>query len=620
MSELRATISRVFGFDTLRPLQEEAMEATLAGRDVLLVLPTGGGKSLCFQAPALVRAGLTVVVSPLISLMKDQVDGLRGYGVAAAMVNSAQDPAERSSAFDALRQGDLELLYVAPERLVMDGFQATLAAANPVAFVVDEAHCISHWGHDFRADYRQLGRLRERFPGVSLFACTATATERVRSDVREQLGLRDAVELVGSFDRPNLTYRFLPRSDRARQVLQVLSRHDGEAVIIYALRRTDVDKLAADLQARGVNALPYHAGLPDEDRKRNQEAFLREECDVVVATVAFGMGIDRPDVRCVLHASCPKSVEHYLQESGRAGRDGDPAECVLLWSGADYQGWRSLIDQSGQHDDHDPAIERLNEVYRLASGASCRHRSLVTHFGEAWTKEQCGACDVCLGEVPELEDATVIAQKILSCVHRVRQKFGAAHVVDVLRGADTEKIRRMGHDQLSTYGLLSDLDQTSVRLAIDQLVAKGYLGVADGKFPTLALRAEAGPVLRGEQDVMLLAPPRPPQKKRRRAVSGGGGGSDPTKEDLGVGDFVVFEDLRDLRREIASERGVPPYLIFADRTLVLLALHRPQTDGALLDIKGIGERKAADLGPRFLERLREHATEAQADAETEGVD
>lgn len=608
MGDLAEVIKRIWGFDALRPLQEDAMRATLHGRDVMLVLPTGGGKSLCFQAPAVVDEGTTVVISPLISLMKDQVDGLRSNGVRAAMVNSAMEDEDRVEALVALRQRTLDLVYVAPERLAFEGFLDALAAASVTRFVVDEAHCISHWGHDFRDDYRRLGALRRRFPDVPFFACTATATERVRSDVAAQLALRDPVELVGSFDRPNLTYRFRPRHDRIAQVMEVVRSHEAEAGIVYALRRTDVDRIASELQARGVSALPYHAGLDDAVRKANQEAFLEERCDVVVATVAFGMGIDRPDVRYVLHAAMPKSIEHYLQESGRAGRDGMSAECVLLWSGADWQGWRSLIAQGGAHEDSEPAVRRLDQMYRMASGTTCRHRALVEHFGQRLGNESCAACDVCLGEIPELAEATVVAQKILSCIHRVDQRFGASHVADVLRGANTDKIRRVGHDQVSTYGLLSELDLATVRGAIDQLVALGYVSVSDGQYPTLGLLEASRDVLRGDQQVRLLAAPVPAKRTRKRRLAAS---SEAEKADLSPGELALFEDLRALRKELAAERGVPPYLIFPDRALVAMAQQRPTSPELFLDVKGVGEKKAADLGPVFLERICGFAAEAE---------
>ena len=612
---LAAEVRRVWGYPTLRPLQGDAMAASLAGRDALVVLATGGGKSLCYQAPALLRPGVTAVVSPLISLMKDQIDGLRESGVAAAMLTSAQSHDERRTVREQLRAGRLKLLYVAPERLVLDGFVAELIGAGLAALVIDEAHCISHWGHDFRPEYRQLGLLRRDHPQIPIQAFTATATPRVRDDIVRQLGLRDPALLVGSCDRPNLTYRFTPRSDLQAQLLAVIRRHPEQAGIVYAIRRKDVEELAAALQRAGVRALPYHAGLDPAARHRNQEQFLNEECDVVVATVAFGMGIDRADVRYVVHAALPKGVEQYMQESGRAGRDGLPAECVLLWSAGDWHSWKRLLERSAQEavreldEEGEPvapgasadvadAIRRIGSMLNFASGATCRHRHLVEHFGEAWTPGAtgCGACDVCLGELPTLADATVTAQKILSCVIRVEQRFGAGHVADVLRGADSERLRQYGHDQLSTFALLREQSSREIRNLIDQLVGQGCLAVADGDYPTLSVTPEGRDVLRGQRSVTLAALPRPAKTAKGRPSLARLAADE---EGLPV-DAALFDKLRTLRRELAHVRGVPPYVIFNDRTLAELAARKPKTPEEFRACKGVGDKKAADLGPAFL--------------------
>ncbi len=611
LRELRSAVTRVFGIERLRPFQEQAIRASLAGRDLLLVLPTGGGKSLCYQAPSLVRSGLTLVVSPLIALMKDQVDGLKQSGVAAAMLTSAQDAFERRSVHEALERGELKLLYAAPERLVQGGFIERLVALGLSAIAVDEAHCISHWGHDFRPEYRQLGLLRERAPWVPLQAFTATANERVRRDIVAELGLRDPLVLVGPCDRPNLTYRVQPRSELLRQVRSVLERHPGEAGIVYCISRKEVERLDADLRRAGVKSVAYHAGLEPPVRRRAQEDFANEEVDVVVATVAFGMGIDRTDVRFVLHAALPKGLEQYSQETGRAGRDGLPAECVLFHSGSDYFSWKNLIERSHEEaraagEAPDPAalqgaLARLSEMRNFALRLVCRHRQLVEHFGQPWTGGAgCGACDVCLGEIALAPHATILAQKILSAVVRCEQRYGAAHVTDVLRGADTLPIRRAGHDRLSTYGLLREHTSSEVRGWIDQLVGLDHLRVAGDRYPILIVSPSGAEVLKREREVTLFALPRGPVKKarkeRRQALA-------LDDESLPV-DTELFERLRALRRSLARERGVPPYLIFNDRTLLQMAAKKPRTPEEFRALKGVGDKKAADFGPAFLDCIQ----------------
>jgi len=616
MEEVRAVVRRTFGFETLRPLQDRAIQAALLGRDALLVMPTGGGKSLCYQAPALVRDGLTVVVSPLISLMQDQVDGLLADGVRAGMLTSSQESEERRHVERALANRELKLLYVSPERLMSQGFLERLEPLGLAALAIDEAHCISHWGHDFRPEYRQLGELRRRLPSTPIQAYTATATPRVRQDVVAELALREPEIIVGSFDRPNLTYRVLPRRDLTAQVGAVIARHRGEAGIVYCLRRSDVEELASDLRTLGIRCEPYHAGLDAAQRKRTQRAFQSEDLDVVVATVAFGMGIDRPDVRFVVHGSLPKGVEQYSQETGRAGRDGLAAECVLFYGGADFHGWKNLIEHSAREAaeqgvsnagaDLDAALDRLSHMWNLATGAQCRHRALCAYFGEAGSADTlpaCGACDVCLGEIARLPEASVVAQKILSCVVKTGQRFGAAHVTDVLRGAKTEKIRQCGHDALSTYGLLGDQGAREIRQWIEQLLGQGHLRLAEGPYPTLFLSKEGVEVLRGEREVTLLAPVLPqaartaPAARRKSVPAGSIEAGEPAPDD------GLFEVLRELRREIARERGVPPYIVFNDKTLVSLAARRPRTPEEFRGIKGVGDKKAADLGPAFLQAI-----------------
>jgi len=607
LSALRALVERVWGYAELRPLQAEAMLAALAGRDSLVVLATGGGKSLCYQAPALLRPGLTCVISPLISLMQDQVAGLVESGVPAVMMTSAQSAQERRGAQARLAGGEVKLLFVAPERLVMPGFWPELAKYGLAALVVDEAHCISHWGHDFRPEYRRIGELRALRPDVPVHAFTATATPEVRRDVAAQLGLREPALLVGDFDRANLSYRFLPRGDTAAQVLGVIRRHAGEAGIVYCLRRSDVDSLAAALARAGVRCLPYHAGLESETRKRNQDRFLAEEIDVIVATVAFGMGIDRPDVRYVVHASLPKGVEQFAQETGRAGRDGLASECVMLYAGADYFGWRSLAERSAQEAEaagapveraeQERALARLGEMYGFATSAVCRHKFLVEHFGQRWQPpagdDGCGACDVCLRELSALADSQRTAQMILSCVARCGQRWGAQHIADVLRGGDTERVRAAGHERLSTFALLKAHSAREIRHWIDQLVALGHLRIADGQFPTLSLTESGVEAMYARVPVTLFALPATPAKPKRARAAAAAEAAPLAFDD------ALFQRLRALRRRLAAERGVPPYLIFGDRTLQELAAAKPTRVEQLRGIRGIGEVKLRDLGAVF---------------------
>jgi ATP-dependent DNA helicase RecQ len=608
---LEEALRRVWGFDRLRPLQAEAMAAALAGRDSVVVLPTGGGKSLCFQAPAVVSAGLTLVVSPLIALMKDQVDGLVAQGVAAAAYNSSLESEARAVVLGRLRRGELRLLYVAPERLAGEGagsFLDLLRRAGVRAVAVDEAHCISEWGHDFRPEYRQLGALREALPGVAFHAYTATATARVRGDIVEQLRLRDPLVLVGSFDRPNLVYRVRRRHQAARQVRDVVAARPREAGIVYCTSRREVEVLAAHLADAGYRAVPYHAGLSDTERHAAQDAFLAERADVVVATVAFGMGIDRPDVRYVVHVGAPRSLEQYLQEAGRAGRDGLVAECVLLHSPADMVRWRGRLERDGALSDANVVHLRRMEAY--ASGAACRHRALAAHFGERYGDEGCGACDWCLGELEEVPGATVLAQKVLSCVARVRQSFGAGHVIDVLRGRRTDRVAELGHDTLSTFGLLADLSVAELRSYVEQLVEQGVAAIEGDRYPILRLTDAGWDLLRGGREVTLARVPEPvraPGDGRRRGKRGRREGpllaADGTP--LDADEEALFERLRALRRELAAERGVPPYVILHDTTLRELARRRPRSAFELLAVKGIGERKAEELGPRLLAAIDE---------------
>jgi ATP-dependent DNA helicase RecQ len=600
-TDLNAILSRYWGYTTFRPLQHEAMDAVLAGRDSIVVLPTGGGKSLCFQAPAMLQTRLTLVVSPLISLMKDQVDTLVGNGVPAALYNSSLTADEKTQVIAGLRQGRYRLLYVSPERLVgdgSDGFLSLLSSCGVASVAVDEAHCISQWGHDFRPEYRQLGRLRQLLPGIRIHAYTATATARIRKDIAAQLGLEDPLELVGSFDRPNLVYRALPRASLKKQLTEVLSRHRGEAGIVYCTSRRETEALAEWLTDVGVTALPYHAGLSDEERSRNQDAFLSERADVIVATVAFGMGIDRSDVRFVVHAGAPRSLEHYQQESGRAGRDGLEAECLLIYSTGDFQRWRVMLEQNGELTDAARRLLRQMETYATSIG--CRHRHLSEYFGDRYDRDDCSACDYCLDELEPAAEPVVLARKILSCVARVGQRFGAAHVTAVLRGSSTEGVVARGHDALSTFGLLSDASPAEIRGYIEQLTGLELLRQSDDGFPVLMLTRQGTDLLRDEHSCpgLTLARQRKPRQDepRRKARIEADSWQDVDRD--------LFERLRAVRLQIARARGVPPYVIFHDATLREMARLRPASMAALLAVKGVGARKADDLGATFLAAIR----------------
>ena len=598
-AQITDVLSRWWGFDRLRPLQADAIRAALAGRDSLVVMPTGGGKSLCYQLPPLVSESTDVVISPLVALMKDQVDALEAIGYPAAAIHGGMSPEERAAVRDRLAAGELRLLFTAPERLVNSGLIDLLARVGVKRFAVDEAHCISQWGHDFRPEYRQMAVLRDHFPTASIHAFTATATPRVRDDIARQLNLRDPAMLVGTFDRPNLVYRVVPRTDRVAQTLTILGRHRGEASIVYCISRKETDQLAARLAAEGLLARPYHAGLDAKERHRTQEAFARETIDVVVATVAFGMGIDRSDVRLVLHTSLPKSLEAYQQETGRAGRDGLAAECLLLYSSADVFSWESLVRKSAAESDLDPdeqerliasQAEHLHAMRRYAQAARCRHAALSEYFGQSYSAPSCGACDVCLGETENLPDATVVAQKILSCVARVQERFGVRHVCEVLRGANTDAVRRFGHERLSTFGLLAALDQRAAENLVHQLLDQELLGRTGGDRPVVTLNDRSWEVLRGGREVVLLEP------RTRKAKA-----SQADTDDWRGVDRDLFERLRKWRRQIAEARGKPAWTILDDKALRAIAREKPDSPAALLRCKGIGEKRLADFGSEILD-------------------
>jgi ATP-dependent DNA helicase RecQ len=610
---IRAVLRDVWGHDQLRNLQEPAIRAALDGRDSLVVLPTGGGKSLCYQLPPLLTGRPTLVVSPLISLMNDQVASLTANGVPAAALHSGLDSAQLRPIEAAFESGELKLLFVAPERLMNPGLLAMAERARVACVAIDEAHCISAWGHDFRPEYRQLASIRERLPGVTLQALTATATPRVREDIINQLALRDPEVLVGAFDRPNLTYRVLPRAKLEDQVMEIASRHRGsglgegeEGVIIYCLSRKDTERLAEGLTKRGIEAHAYHAGLPAKKRARVERDFTTERVNVVCATVAFGMGIDRSNVRCVIHACLPRSVEAFQQETGRAGRDGLPGECVLLHSAADIARWRRLIEMPGDYGPPDPdfvsaQLELLNQMRRIAVGGECRHKALTEHFGQTYVPpegaEGCGACDVCLGELKEADDAETITKKIISCVARFENhaagggRFGAKHLVEVLAGAKTQRILDYGHDTLSTYGILADLPRDTIDAFVNQLIDQGALARAPGDRPVIHLTEASREFLAGTRPVRLIQPASAPKTSRRDTASWEGVDRD------------LFERLRVLRRRIAQERAVPPYVVFSDNTLRDMARLRPESHNEMLAVHGVGRKKLDDFGDAFLAEI-----------------
>ena len=564
------------------------------GDDAFVLMPTGGGKSLCYQVPALHRPGTAIIVSPLISLMKDQVDSLTANGVRAACYNSTLKETEARQVLARFHSGELDLLYVAPERLMSDAFLERLAGLPISLFAIDEAHCVSQWGHDFRPDYVQLGRLRTLFPDIPLIALTATADPQTRTDIINRLGLASAPCFVAGFDRPNIRYTVVAKQKPFQQLQDFLRGRPTESGIIYALSRKRVEEVAAKLAAAGIAAAPYHAGLPDRERERVQEAFQRDDVRIVVATVAFGMGIDKPNVRFVVHYDLPRNIESYYQETGRAGRDGLPAEALLLFGYGDIAISRALIESGGNSEQNRIELHKLNAMIGCAEALTCRRRVLLGYFGEELTTN-CGNCDVCL-DPPEQYDATEEAQKALSCVFRVGQRFGIGHVVEVLRGSANERILRLGHDKLSTYGIGKELSAEAWQSLIRQLLHLGYLEQDVASYGVLRLTSAARPLLKGEERLELA---RPRVKVAPLPKTGKKGAVSQLTYDEGL-----FQELRALRKRLADEEQVPPFVIFGDATLVEMAALRPQDAGALLEITGVGKHKLGRYGAAFLEVLQ----------------
>ncbi len=600
-SRLPGLLKQYFGYDSFRPLQEEIMSATLDGRDTVAILPTGAGKSLCYQLPALAREGLTVVVSPLIALMKDQVDQLLAAGVSATYLNSSLDGEEMRLRQAGLDVGDYQLLYVAPERLLSGDFPQKLAGWNVGAIAVDEAHCISEWGHDFRPEYRQLASLRERFPGVPFIALTATATPRVREDIIAQLRLRDPQVFISSFNRPNLSYRVIPKEKAIRQVWEFASARPQDSGIIYCQSRKSTEALAAALVDEGISAVAYHAGMPPEQRSANQDAFLRDEARVVCATVAFGMGINKPNVRWVVHADLPKNVEGYYQETGRAGRDGLPGDCLLLYSRADVIRQLKFIGEISEEQAREIAKAQLDQMTEYAEDENCRRAHLLGYFGEDWPHENCGGCDACLSP-REKYDATEDCRKFLSCVFRIRQlsgfTTGLQHIADVLCGANNEKVRRWKHETLSTYGIGKDKDRPEWVALGRQLLRMGLIQQSQDGFSTISITKDGMTALKDGRNFTLT---RPPAAERnglaQSAAAAAKAGDIPCDEGL-------FAELRSLRKDLASELDVPPYVVFSDVSLRHMARSYPTGNVAFLQIPGVGEKKLEDFGEAMISAIK----------------
>ena len=589
MDKLQKALKATFGYDGFRPLQREIMETNLAGRDTFALLPTGGGKSLCFQLPALLREGLTLVVSPLIALMKDQVNQLEAAGVEATFLNSSLGVKETKARLAGLHQGRYKLLYAAPERLMLDHWQENLRAWNVAAVAIDEAHCISEWGHDFRPEYRQIARLREWLPDIPLMALTATATERVREDIIKHLRLREPEVFVASFNRPNLSYRVIPKEQPTKQILDFIKSRPMDSGIVYCATRASADRVAESLSERGFPAVPYHAGLTNNERAQNQELFIRDETRIVCATIAFGMGINKPNVRWVIHHDLPKNIEGYYQETGRAGRDGLPGDCLLLFSAGDAAKQTHFIDEMSDAHEQRIAREQLRLMIGYADCPTCRRRELLNYFAEAYTEPNCGSCDNCL-QPRENYNATTQAQKLLSCVYRVRQggRFGVGmnHLIEILTGSANEKIQRWGHDKLTTYGIGKDLTRPQWSAIGRDLLRLGYLAQDAGQFPTIALTDLGLDALKSRRVIMLS---KPVELKKINVPRTGEIECDET----------LFDRLRKLRKRLADERGVPAYVIFGDNTLRQMAREYPTHIDALRMIGGMGEKKLAEFGNIF---------------------
>jgi len=607
-ARLFKTLSEIFGFHAFRPYQEEIVRAILGGGDVFAVMPTGGGKSLCYQLPARMLNGVCVVVSPLISLMKDQVDAANANGLRAGTLNSTVTGVQAAEIGAALRRGEMDLLYISPERFNSEHFIERLKTLNISFFAIDEAHCISEWGHDFRPDYLALARIVDEFPDIPIAAFTATATPRVADDIVARLKLRKPHLTRASFNRPNLSYRIEAKTDLKKQLVGFFKQHQDESGIIYRTSRKNVELTAAVLQAEGFNARPYHAGMSDEDRGQTQEAFRRDECPIIVATIAFGMGIDKSNVRFVIHGDLPKNMEGYYQETGRAGRDGAPAQCVLFYGTQDYAQLIRFAEEIEDEQARAVAKEQLSQMIRFASHDGCRRAAILKYFGETYPEANCNSCDICNEEV-QREEATVAAQKALSAMYRTGERFGAVHLADVLTGADTEKIRQFHHDHLPTYSVGKDQPKSYWRNVINALIAQGLAAVVDPNRPTPKITDEGWKVLRNQRPFQMLKQTLSKQSliqaERQRTASTNTHSSVNMHPSDDAYSKELFQILRKLRTAIASEANVPPYIVFSDRTLQEMARDLPQTLDALLEINGVGQHKLENYGDQFLKAIKE---------------
>lgn len=601
-ASLIPTLKKVFGFESFRPNQADIIKSTMNGRDVFAVMPTGGGKSLCYQLPAKMLDGIAVVISPLISLMKDQVEGAVENGIPAAFINSSLTTQEASGVYRDLKDRRVKLLYIAPERFAMPHFLGTLKTLPISLFAIDEAHCISEWGHDFRPDYLGLSIIPREFPGVPVAAFTATATTKVQEDIIRKIGLRKPFIVRASFNRGNLFYEVKPKAKVESQILSFLGKHPGEAGIIYRTTRDSVTATASFLKSRGINALPYHAGLPSEERDRNQESFNKDETQVIVATIAFGLGIDKSNVRFVVHADLPKNLEGYYQETGRAGRDGEPARCLLFFGGGDIPKIRYFIDQMTDEVERTAALRKLNDVVEYAAHNVCRRRHLLGFFGEDYPADNCGCCDICTSTA-ERVDITADARIVLAAISETRQRFGIGHVTDLVTGAGTKRIRELGHHEIKTYGAGKDKDKRHWRFLVDELLAQDMIRQEGDPYPVLKLTQRGREVLDGKAEVKALKMQEtlPPVRPAKPGASG--------KED---GD--LFRSLRTLRKKIADDHKVPPYIIFSDKTLQEMCRELPVTLQDMRRIPGVGDAKLERYGADFIREIKRHQLVTSASA------